>query len=170
LWTPRQTAVHLPTGELRGDLMRDAGERFTSRRALHAPEFWLLVAASLAAAGGVPWWVVVPLTLTGLSIASPPNMLGSGHGCAVPVPSANGSLPSASPCSTLLRPPPPPSSSASPSAGSGADAASQRCRKLPSGGYCSIPSFLKNIRLRRRAFSRRRLKEIAIIITLSRSR
>jgi hypothetical protein len=50
--------------------MRDADERLTFRRALRAPEFWLLVTAALAAAGGLPWSVVVPLTLAGLSIAS----------------------------------------------------------------------------------------------------
>lgn len=53
--------------------MREADERLTFRRALRAPEFWLLVAATLAAAGGVKWWVVVPLTLAGLSIASLPK-------------------------------------------------------------------------------------------------
>jgi hypothetical protein len=47
--------------------------RLTFRRALRAPEFWLLVTATLAAAGGVPWQVVVPLTLAGLSIASLPK-------------------------------------------------------------------------------------------------
>jgi hypothetical protein len=51
--------------------MRDADERLTS--ALRAPEFWLLVAASLAAAGGVPWWIVLPLTLAGLSVTSLPK-------------------------------------------------------------------------------------------------
>jgi hypothetical protein len=53
--------------------MRDADERLTFRRALRAPEFWLLVTAALAAAGGLPWSVVVPLTLAGLSIASLPK-------------------------------------------------------------------------------------------------
>jgi hypothetical protein len=43
---------------------------------LRAPEFWLLVVASLAAAGGVQAWVVVPLTLAGLSIASLPKYVG----------------------------------------------------------------------------------------------
>ena len=53
--------------------MRDADGRLTFRRALRVPEFRLLVVASLAAAGGVPWWVVLPLTLAGLSIASLPK-------------------------------------------------------------------------------------------------
>jgi hypothetical protein len=53
--------------------MHDPDERFTFRRALRTPEFWLLVVASLAAAGGVPWWIVLPLTLAGLSIASLPK-------------------------------------------------------------------------------------------------
>jgi hypothetical protein len=52
--------------------MRDADERLTFRRALRAPEFWLLVVASLAAAS-VRWRVVVPLTLAGLSVASLPK-------------------------------------------------------------------------------------------------
>jgi len=53
--------------------MSDADGRLTFRRALRAPEFWLLLAATLAAAGGLNWWVVVPLTLAGLSIASLPK-------------------------------------------------------------------------------------------------
>src|SRR5262249_30639352 len=56
-----------------GDLMGDPDERLTFGRALRAPEFRLLVVASLAAAGGVPWWVALPLTLAGLSIASLPK-------------------------------------------------------------------------------------------------
>jgi hypothetical protein len=64
-----------PDRRASGHLMRDADERLTFRRALRAPEFWLLVVASLAAAGGVPWWVVVPLTLAGLSIASFPKYI-----------------------------------------------------------------------------------------------
>ena len=53
--------------------MTDADGRLTLRRALRAPEFWLLIAAGLAAAGGVQWWIVVPVTLAGLSIASLPR-------------------------------------------------------------------------------------------------
>jgi hypothetical protein len=53
--------------------MSDADGRLTFRRALRAPEFWLLATASLAAAGGVQAWVAVPLTLAGLSIASLPK-------------------------------------------------------------------------------------------------
>jgi hypothetical protein len=44
-------------------------------RALRSPEFWLLMAASLTAAGGVSGWIVVPLTLAGLSISSVPKYL-----------------------------------------------------------------------------------------------
>ena len=53
--------------------MGEGDGHLTFRRALRTPEFWLLVVASLAAAGGVPWWGVVPLTLAGLSIASLPK-------------------------------------------------------------------------------------------------
>jgi hypothetical protein len=53
--------------------MRDADQPLTFRQVLRAPEFWLLVVASLAAAGGVQWWVVLPLTLAGLSITSLPK-------------------------------------------------------------------------------------------------
>jgi len=53
--------------------MGDPGGRLTFRRALRAPEFWLLVTASLAATGGVQAWVAVPLTLAGLSITSLPK-------------------------------------------------------------------------------------------------
>ena len=56
--------------------MSGADDPLTFRRALRAPEFWLLVAATLAAAGGVKWWAVVPLTLAGLSIASLPKYVG----------------------------------------------------------------------------------------------
>ena len=53
--------------------MSDGDGRLTFLRALRAPEFWLFVAATLAAAGGVKWWVVVPLCLAGLSVASLPK-------------------------------------------------------------------------------------------------
>ena len=54
---------------------KDHAKPFTLRRALRAPEFWLLVAASLAAAGGVRWWIMVPLTLAGLSLSSLPKYM-----------------------------------------------------------------------------------------------
>jgi hypothetical protein len=47
----------------------------TLRRALRAPEFWLLVVASIAATVGVRWWVTVPLVVAGLSIASIPKFV-----------------------------------------------------------------------------------------------
>jgi hypothetical protein len=37
------------------------------------PEFWLLLMAALASVFGVTWWVVVPLTVAGLSISSLPK-------------------------------------------------------------------------------------------------
>ena len=45
------------------------------RRALRAPEYWLLFAGALSAMWGVPWWVVVPLTMAGLSISSLPKYI-----------------------------------------------------------------------------------------------
>jgi hypothetical protein len=44
-------------------------------RALRSPEFWLLMVASLTAAGGVSGWIVVPLTVAGLSISSVPKFV-----------------------------------------------------------------------------------------------
>jgi hypothetical protein len=41
--------------------------------ALRAPEFWLLVVASVTATCGVAWWIVVPLATAGLSISSLPK-------------------------------------------------------------------------------------------------
>lgn len=40
-----------------------------------APAFWLLFTASIAATMGLAWWVVVPLTLVGLSISSLPKYI-----------------------------------------------------------------------------------------------
>ena len=45
----------------------------TVRSARRAPEFWLLLIAALAAAAGVAAWIVVPLTVAGLSISSLPK-------------------------------------------------------------------------------------------------
>jgi hypothetical protein len=48
-------------------------ESLTLRRALRAPEFWLLLVASVAATVGVAWWVTVPVVVAGLSIVSMPK-------------------------------------------------------------------------------------------------
>jgi hypothetical protein len=54
--------------------MRDEDDKpFTFRRALRSPEYWLLLVASLAAVGGVAWWIVVPLATAGLCISSLPK-------------------------------------------------------------------------------------------------
>ncbi len=50
-------------------------EPLTLRRALCAPEFWLLIAAAMSAMGGVAWWVVVPLTMAGMSMSSLPKYI-----------------------------------------------------------------------------------------------
>ena len=52
---------------------RRARDSLTLRRALRAPEFWLLLVASAAATAGVAWWVTVPLVVAGLSIVSMPK-------------------------------------------------------------------------------------------------
>ena len=51
----------------------DDQEALTLRRAFRAPEFWLLLVASVAATSGLAWWVTVPLVVTGLSIVSMPK-------------------------------------------------------------------------------------------------
>ena len=51
------------------------GKPLTIWRALRASEFWLLIVAMLTAMAGVKWWVVVPLTLAGLSVANLPKYL-----------------------------------------------------------------------------------------------
>ena len=56
-----------------GDEGRPAAMTF--RRAVRAPEFWLLVVATLAAAGGLGAWIVLPLTVAGLSISSLPKYI-----------------------------------------------------------------------------------------------
>ena len=45
------------------------------QRAWRAPEFWLLLAACFVSMVGVTGWVVVPLTLAGLSISSLPKYI-----------------------------------------------------------------------------------------------
>ena len=42
-------------------------------QALRSPEFWLLFVAAFAAAAGLSGWIIVPLTLAGLSISSLPK-------------------------------------------------------------------------------------------------
>ena len=44
-------------------------------QALRASEFWLLLVSAVAAVLGLPWWVVVPLTVAGLSISSLPKYI-----------------------------------------------------------------------------------------------
>ena len=54
--------------------MHDEDDKaLTFRRALRAPEFWLLLVTSFAAVGGVAWWIVVPLATAGLCISSLPK-------------------------------------------------------------------------------------------------
>ena len=48
-------------------------EAMTFRRALCAPEFWLLVVTGFCAAAGLAWWIVLPLSVAGLSISSLPK-------------------------------------------------------------------------------------------------
>ena len=45
------------------------------QRAWRAPEFWLLLVACIASTVGVTGWVVIPLTLAGLSISSLPKYI-----------------------------------------------------------------------------------------------
>jgi hypothetical protein len=45
------------------------------RRFWRAPEFWLLLVAAFTSMWGVAWWVVVLLTVTGLSISSLPKYI-----------------------------------------------------------------------------------------------
>jgi hypothetical protein len=55
--------------------MTDDGEPLTFRRALRAPEFWLLLVTGVAGTAGVAWWVAVPLATAGLSISSLPKYI-----------------------------------------------------------------------------------------------
>src|SRR2546423_7525445 len=52
---------------------QDNDKPLTFRRALRAPEFWLLLVACTTATCGVPWWIAVPLATAGLSISSLPK-------------------------------------------------------------------------------------------------
>jgi hypothetical protein len=63
----------------------DDDKPVTVRRALRM-EFWLLLVALAAACFGVPWLVVVPLTVAGLSIASLPSTSRCGLVCVRSVP------------------------------------------------------------------------------------
>jgi hypothetical protein len=56
--------------------MRD-GAPMTFARALRSAEYWLLVIAAIAAVAGLAWWIVLPLTVAGLSISSLPKYLES---------------------------------------------------------------------------------------------
>jgi hypothetical protein len=51
-------------------------EQETLRRWWRAPEYWLLVAAMFVSMVGVAWWIVVPLTMAGLSVSSLPKYIG----------------------------------------------------------------------------------------------
>ena len=51
------------------------GKPLTFWGALRASEFWLLIVASVTSMAGVKWWVVVPLTVAGLSVASLPKYI-----------------------------------------------------------------------------------------------
>jgi hypothetical protein len=45
------------------------------KRLWRAPEFWLLLVATLASTFGSTWWVVIPLAMAGLSISSLPKYI-----------------------------------------------------------------------------------------------
>ncbi len=53
--------------------MDDEGEK--GRSFWRSPEYWLLLAACFVSMLGVAWWVVVPLTLAGLSVSALPKYL-----------------------------------------------------------------------------------------------
>lgn len=53
----------------------DDEKPMTFWRALRQSEFWLLLAGAAGAMFGVPWWVVVPLVMAGLSIGSLPKYI-----------------------------------------------------------------------------------------------
>lgn len=51
--------------------MKELGDK--PRSFWREPEYWLLLASCVASTLGVAWWVVLPLTLAGLSISSLPK-------------------------------------------------------------------------------------------------
>lgn len=53
----------------------DENKPFTFRSALRAPEYWLIMVAAATPAAGGTWWLVVPLTVAGLSISTLPKYL-----------------------------------------------------------------------------------------------
>ncbi len=55
--------------------MLDDDEQLTIRRALRAPEFWLLAVAATCATFGMSAWVTIPTTLAALSISSLPKYI-----------------------------------------------------------------------------------------------
>ena len=56
-------------------MIDDDDTPLTFGRALRTPEFWLLLVAATCSMSGVRWWVVVPLTVTGLTISSLPKYI-----------------------------------------------------------------------------------------------
>ena len=50
-------------------------EPVTFRRALRAPEFWLLTVTAFGAAAGLQWWIGLPLCIAGLSISALPKYI-----------------------------------------------------------------------------------------------
>jgi hypothetical protein len=47
----------------------------TLRRALVSPEYWLLIVAAIASTAGLSPWIVIPLSVAGLSISSLPKYI-----------------------------------------------------------------------------------------------
>ena len=54
-------------------MLGDDNRPLTGWRTLRSPEFWLLLVGCIAAVAGVEVWIVVPLLVVGLSIASLPK-------------------------------------------------------------------------------------------------
>jgi hypothetical protein len=55
------------------ELSDEREEPMTFRRALRQPDFWLLLVAAVAATAGLSAWIVMPMTVAGLSISSLPK-------------------------------------------------------------------------------------------------
>ena len=53
----------------------DDAKPMTFGRALRSAEFWLLLVAAACSMSGLRWWVVVPLTVAGLSVSSLPKYI-----------------------------------------------------------------------------------------------